>query len=810
MARRRGGAQRPTQRAESGRNVVYKSDDKQNAASDGVSPGPGEVAMQSTSGGQASASITTFGNKGAAADAANAISNDTDGLHAGTSAASSAYASTSQGTGSGGGNTRPNVLKPSVQADLSSAELQEEIPRVLYARDPRKGTSLVRWAHKDCAYKQVAMADQTAVHYATDGWLMHVNAEEAKKQFEVEQKEREAEHALDSDDPAQVLQQQQQQATDVSTDSPDTSSSAAAAALISSSDKAQQLLRNSFNFSERATQAVPLPPRDKAVAAEPPKTMEASGTVTQWAIADAYRGKKANWSGAIIGDRDLGSIDVSADDSGGYDANGTGAADIVGLVRSSSATASETVAEEEEASEGTRLHGAAMERGTRVLERMTCLNAHRDIAMDFKYWEDAADAYRDGEGTLLPLWVFQPERGKKKHVTQIRWHPEHIDLFAATYGSFDFMKQGSGLVLLHTLKNPSHPERAYKTASGAMCIDFHQRAASLLAVGLYDGTVQVHDAKRKTSTPLMVAQPEAGPRTTSHGGVPGGSATGSASSGTSAGASPGGGGNGKHTDPVWGVRWQEDGELCFCSVSTDGRVGTWRATGGGLSCDDSLKLRRGQASEAGFDSDDFASAADEELALGSLLGGTCFDFNPASEQLLVVGTEEGEVHECSRAYSSQLLRRFDGHSMPVYAIRWNPMHPRVFATASADWTVKIWEDNNSKPALKLDLGSPVMDIQWQPASAGVFACATGSGKVVLYDLTVSRHEPACEQRVVKRARLTCLAFNPQHPVLLAGDDKGGITALKLSPNLRRFSKNADIDRDRLSRSLELARSSGGL
>lgn len=38
--------------------------------------------------------------------------------------------------------------------------------------------------------------------------------------------------------------------------------------------------------------------------------------------------------------------------------------------------------------------------------------------------------------------------------------------------------------------------------------------------------------------------------------------------------------------------------------------------------------------------------------------------------------------------------------------------------------------------------------------------------------------------MVKKARLTKVAFNPRWPILLVGDDKGGVTSLKLSPNTR--------------------------
>ena len=100
------------------------------------------------------------------------------------------------------------------------------------------------------------------------------------------------------------------------------------------------------------------------------------------------------------------------------------------------------------------MHTDAMRRATKVVERMANQNSYADIAEDFKYWEDASDMYREAEGTLLPLWKFYSERAKRKHVTSLCWNPEYADLFAVGYGSFDFLRQGSGLVCCYSLKNP--------------------------------------------------------------------------------------------------------------------------------------------------------------------------------------------------------------------------------------------------------------------------------------------------------------------------------------------------------------------
>ncbi len=39
-----------------------------------------------------------------------------------------------------------------------------------------------------------------------------------------------------------------------------------------------------------------------------------------------------------------------------------------------------------------------------------------------------------------------------------------------------------------------------------------------------------------------------------------------------------------------------------------------------------------------------------------------------------MGTEEGGIHKCSKAYSSEYLSSFHGHNLGVYAVKWNYLH----------------------------------------------------------------------------------------------------------------------------------------
>lgn len=59
------------------------------------------------------------------------------------------------------------------------------------------------------------------------------------------------------------------------------------------------------------------------------------------------------------------------------------------------------------------------------------------------------------------------------------------------------------------------------------------------------------------------------------------------------------------------------------------------------------------------------------------------------EHVYLVGSESGMVYQCSKAYGSDYLASFGGHCMPVYAVKWNCMHPDMFLSCSADWSIKV-------------------------------------------------------------------------------------------------------------------------
>jgi dynein intermediate chain 1 len=79
--------------------------------------------------------------------------------------------------------------------------------------------------------------------------------------------------------------------------------------------------------------------------------------------------------------------------------------------------------------------------------------------------------------------------------------------------------------------------------------------------------------------------------------------------------------------------------------------------------------------------------------------------------------------------------------------------------------------------------------------------------VHIFNLSQNKREPLCSQKVVTKARLTNVSFNSNDYILIAGDDRGQVHSLKLSPNLRQLhsaDENGDeegIQKKRLTRVL---------
>ncbi|KAL9656610.1 hypothetical protein ABK040_002883 [Willaertia magna] len=641
------------------------------------------------------------------------------------------------------------VVTPQDQLQLSEDTLNEEVDRILEATNPNAPENIVRFNFEERTFKFEHTVEQTAFHFKEDGYLILKDGQEAKLQKEEHERKRE------------LLKQKLKEQADMETDN------------MGAEDIQQKkdVLRNQFNYSDREVQTFNYQLKDVEIMTEPPAAETFEATATQWEIYDFYQQyfeEQKRQSGK------------SATSTNKYKKS-----------NSKPKTPQEVV------------HSREMANSLKIMERMLNQNSMDEILHDFKYWDDPSDDViedkkRRTEGSLLPLWRFPYLEKKKQSVTGVCWNPKYSDLFAVSYGSYNFLKQGGGMVCCYTLKNPGVPEYTFYTESGAMCLDFHPKHPSLLAVGLYDGACLIFDIKQKNGKPIIMSTVK----------------------------------NGKHNGVVWQVKWEVESisnSLSFFSVSSDGRVTNWTLSKNELQYTDIMQLKLESETTVSYDPEKSLTLSKSlnasqisptkitENFLIAYSGGTCMDFNPKMPHLFVVGTEEGKIHLCSKAYNSQYLRTYEGHNMNVYSLKWNHFHPNVFLSASADWTVKLWDMNYIQPLMVFDLGSGVGDVDWAPYSSTVFAAVTEDGRVQVYDLSINKRDSLTDScsLIVKKAKLTHVQFNSsstadylydsayldsknpqfQHKalealhkmcfVLVVGDDKGLVQTLKLSPNLRR-------------------------
>ncbi|XP_072942855.1 dynein intermediate chain 2, ciliary isoform X1 [Epargyreus clarus] len=386
-----------------------------------------------------------------------------------------------------------------------------------------------------------------------------------------------------------------------------------------------------------------------------------------------------------------------------------------------------------------------------ILERLVNQNIYDDIAQDYRYWDDPSDEFREGMGSLLPLWKFQYEPMRSHAVCDLQWNPYYQDLFAVAYGSLDFtQQQKQGCLCLFSIKNPAFPEYAVITESPIICLDVYKETPYLVCVGLYDGNVCVYNAQLTLESSYQYKSDSV---------------------------------HDKHSSIVWEIRWGArliDGEASFFSISGDGRVVQWAVMPGELQATTIITLRSNVPPIPGPDG--------TMLTVNSC--GSCICFHPEKHDIFMVGTEDGMIHTCSLKYNRNYVRSVQGHHMPVYRINYNFYNNSIYASCSGDWRVKIWEDGRDEPLFMFDLGSPVGDVKWAPYSSTVFAACTADGRVYVYDLNVNKYRPICVQAVVskKTKKLTRIDFNQRLPVILCGDTKGTCHVLKLSPNLRVMCK----------------------
>jgi ribosome assembly protein RRB1 len=164
-------------------------------------------------------------------------------------------------------------------------------------------------------------------------------------------------------------------------------------------------------------------------------------------------------------------------------------------------------------------------------------------------------------------------------------------------------------------------------------------------------------------------------------------------------------------------------------------------------------------------------------------------------------TQEGEdayiyLSQIAESHMSTDMVPFSGHTCSVEDIALSPVQGTVFASCSADKTVRIWDTRDKKKKCQLQVVAHEADVNvlsWNPNDPGVLATGGDDGLVKTWDLRNLRASEFTAQLVWHRNYISSLEWHPTDVSMLAAsgaDDCISIWDLSLEPDVQRAPQGA--------------------
>ncbi|GAB6029033.1 WD repeat-containing protein 78 [Chamberlinius hualienensis] len=374
----------------------------------------------------------------------------------------------------------------------------------------------------------------------------------------------------------------------------------------------------------------------------------------------------------------------------------------------------------------------------KLIENLISLNIYQKELVTFRN----AITTMESPLSIELLWCLRSPITGNKAVTSLVLHTTNQDMLSAGYGNFDSNSGDSGIACCWSLKNLLHPKSFMKCPSTILSVDFSQVEPTKLACGLADGTVIVFDVesgKQLWNSRLARLY---------------------------------------HLGPIWGIKWKPaiwstnllepnpSREEKFLTLSEDGSICQWAFH---KECSTNKNTLLQVKLDNHTTRNDFTESLTQYDSLWD------FDFDSTILESYFVCTDGGFIYKCSRNNTEKVEQRYKGHQGPVYKIYISPFISSVFLTCSADWTIKLWDENvTDHPLLSLQTSmNPVYDITWSPHSSTVFASVYPS-RLDIWDLNINVLEPVLSEKSGWKESFTSILFSLTTNALYVGTDVGKI------------------------------------
>ncbi|XP_067635828.1 dynein axonemal intermediate chain 4-like [Eurosta solidaginis] len=335
----------------------------------------------------------------------------------------------------------------------------------------------------------------------------------------------------------------------------------------------------------------------------------------------------------------------------------------------------------------------------------------------------------------------------RKAVADISFCYNNGDIIAVAYGVFSYSAKvtvTTGNVCIWSIKNPQNPEHTYNYNSPVTSVEFSPFLNSLLAIGLFDGAVEVRNITKPDAPPVAVTQRVVSP----------------------------------NRDPVIAMKWIKQPEDNtsdidpLLTLSLNGSVWKYCIVGGPyLMSFNQLKLHRVEGTPEGLSVNHEHNvkkwyADNHPIGLNITL-------HPFDRDIYYLLTDEGCVYKCSTNLTQSYIEMWRAHVGSVNCMDFSPWSPKLFLTCGNDWSIRVWMESISKPLITLfSKMKPFYAAKWSRTHSTVIISVTRS-HAEIWDIRRNLLEPISRIKFSTSFN-TMFRFSLSGLSVAFGDERGDV------------------------------------
>ncbi|CRG99064.1 cytoplasmic dynein intermediate chain, putative [Plasmodium relictum] len=169
----------------------------------------------------------------------------------------------------------------------------------------------------------------------------------------------------------------------------------------------------------------------------------------------------------------------------------------------------------------------------------------------------------------------------------------------------------------------------------------------------------------------------------------------------------------------------------------------------------------------------------------------CFSFQEGEINTLYGGAEDGSLFQAQiHGTKVGITESYNIHNGQLTATQFHPLiegtndHNDLLLTASVDWTCKLLSVKNAtNPLFTFDAFEDyLMDIKWNPVHPGIFATSSSNGQIKVWNISYDIECPYFETSINEKST-NKIAWSCEGKKLIAGNSDGSLTLWNTSSEI---------------------------